>query len=125
MLYKKLSPREYLELKNKDANWQLLDVREPWEIEIAHISNSINIPISNIEKKLIELNPSHSIAVICHIGIRSAKVANILLENSFPVVANIEGGIHEWAENLDRSILDNCPKKHDETKKTLYKFLID
>ena len=125
MLYKKLSPREYLELKNKDANWQLLDVREPWEIEIAHISNSINIPISNIEKKLIELNPSHSIAVICHSGIRSAKVANILLENSFPVVANIEGGIHEWAENLDRSILDNCPKKHHETKKTLYKFLID
>ena len=124
-MYKKLSPQEYLELKNKNTNWQLVDVREPWEIEIANIPGSINIPINDVKERLIELNPSHSIAVICHSGIRSAKVANLLLKNSFLVVANIEGGIHDWAENLDRSILEHCPKKHDETKKTLYKFLND
>jgi|TARA_B110000914_G_scaffold128957_1_gene112659 rhodanese-related sulfurtransferase len=124
-LYKKLSPQEYLELKNKDMNWQLLDVREPWEIEIANISGSLNIPINEINVRMNEIDKNHSIAVICHSGIRSAKVADILLENSFHNVANIEGGIHEWAENLDQSVLENCPMKHEDTKKTLYKFLND
>jgi rhodanese-related sulfurtransferase len=86
-LYKKLSPQEYLELKNKDMNWQLLDVREPWEIEIANISGSLNIPINEINVRMNEIDKNHSIAVICHSGIRSAKVADILLENSFHNVA--------------------------------------
>jgi|TARA_B100001142_G_scaffold305478_1_gene334494 rhodanese-related sulfurtransferase len=124
-LYKKLSPQEYLVLKNEDMNWQLLDVREPWEIEIAHISGSLNIPINEINMRMNEIDKNYSIAVICHSGIRSAKVADILLENSFHKVANIEGGIHEWAENLDRSVLENCPMKHEDTKKTLFKFLND
>ena len=124
-MYKKLSPKEYLTLKNKDTAWQLLDVREPWETEIANISGSLNIPINDINIRMNEIDRNHPVAVICHSGIRSAKVADILLENSFREVANVEGGIHEWAENLDRTILENCPTKHADTKKTLYKFLID
>ncbi len=102
--YKKLSPLEFIELKNKKRKWQLLDVREPWEIKISNISDSINIPMNNIEEKLDELKKDDPIAVLCRSGIRSAKVAEILINKSFSEVANIEGGINEWAQSVDQNI---------------------
>ena len=102
--YKKLSPLEFVELKNKERKWQLLDVREPWEIKISNISDSINIPMNNIEEKLDELKKDDPIAVLCRSGIRSAKVAEILINKSFAEVANIEGGINEWAQSVDENI---------------------
>ena len=102
--YKKLSPLEFIELKNKERKWQLLDVREPWEIKISNISDSINIPMNNIEEKLDELKKDDPIAVLCRSGIRSAKVAAILINKSYAEVANIEGGINVWAQSVDQNI---------------------
>ena len=102
--YKKLSPLEFVGLRNKERRWQLLDVREPWEIKISNISDSINIPMNNIEEKLDELKKDDPIAVLCRSGIRSAKVAEILINKSFTEVANIEGGINEWAQSVDQNI---------------------
>ncbi|MEC7860354.1 MAG: rhodanese-like domain-containing protein [Pseudomonadota bacterium] len=102
--YKKLSPLEFIELKNKKRKWQFLDVREPWEIKISNISDSINIPMNNIEEKLDELKKDDPIAVLCRSGIRSAKVAEALINKSFTEVANIEGGINEWAQSVDQNI---------------------
>ena len=102
--YKKLSPLEFVGLRNKERRWQLLDVREPWEIKISNIPNSINIPMNNIEEKLDELKKYNPIAVLCRSGIRSAIVAELLIRKSFTEVANIEGGINEWAKSVDQKI---------------------
>ena len=103
-MYKKLSPIDYQNKKRRNDNWQLLDIREPWELNIAKIDNTINIPMNEVIQKLHLLNNSDPVAVICHSGIRSAKISEILLTHSFKEVANIEGGINEWSQTVDQSI---------------------
>ena len=103
-MYKKLSPLDYQDQKKQNNNWQLLDVREPWELNVAKISTTINIPMDEVTQKLHLLDNSNPIAVICHSGIRSAKIAEILITHSFKEVANIEGGINEWSQTVDQLI---------------------
>lgn len=103
-MYKKLSPLDYQDQKKQNNNWQLLDVREPWELNVAKINTTINIPMDEVTRKLHLLDNSNPIAVICHSGIRSAKIAEILITHSFEEVANIEGGINEWSQTVDQSI---------------------
>jgi rhodanese-related sulfurtransferase len=60
--------------------------------------------MDEVTRKLHLLDNSNPIAVICHSGIRSAKIAEILITHSFEEVANIEGGINEWSQTVDQSI---------------------
>ena len=61
----------------------LLDVREPWEFEHCCIKGSVNIPMSEIQGRLSELDPEIDIVVICHHGSRSMQVAYFLLNSGF------------------------------------------
>lgn len=79
----------------------LLDVREPWEFELCSIKNSILIPMGQIPAKLDELNPGQEIVVICHHGIRSARVCHYLEHMGFQNVINLSGGVDAWAQQVD------------------------
>ena len=103
-MYKKITPREFFDIRRKKNNWQLLDVREREEIEIAKIPNSIFIPMNDVKSRIEELNKEKPIAVICRSGIRSAEIAKFLVSRSFADVANIEGGINEWSDTVDKKI---------------------
>tara|TARA_Y100001970_G_C13789090_1_gene629322 strand:+ start:19 stop:330 length:312 start_codon:yes stop_codon:yes gene_type:complete len=91
----------HLRLKNKKIT--LLDVREPFELKIASIENSINIPMSEISSRISELDKNEDIAVMCHSGIRSAQVCYYLEQFGFRVY-NVEGGIDCWSEKIDNTI---------------------
>jgi rhodanese-related sulfurtransferase len=84
--------------------WQLLDVREAWEIETAGISGSINIPMTRVPERLGELDPELPTAVLCHSGGRSRRVAEYLETCGFRRVANVSGGIDLWSQTVDPSI---------------------
>ena len=99
-----LSP---LEFRNKCAAgelWQLLDVRESWELELASLENSVNIPLAEIPARIAELDDAKPIAVLCHAGVRSAMVANFLAQQGFVRVANITGGINAWSVSVDSTV---------------------
>ncbi len=98
------SPTEFAALRDADESWQLLDVREPWEIEIASVPQSIRIPMADIPSRQTELEAAQPVAVLCHSGGRSAKVADFLATQGFSRVANIDGGIDAWAQELDESL---------------------
>ncbi|MFB3076813.1 MAG: rhodanese-like domain-containing protein [Lysobacterales bacterium] len=98
------SPTEFAARCNADESWQLLDVREPWEIEIASVPQSIKIPMAEIPSRHTELDADKPVAVLCHSGGRSAKVADFLATQGFSRVANIDGGIDAWAQELDDSL---------------------
>lgn len=99
-----LTPKEYLRRSGSGELWQLLDVREPWEIETAGLDRTINIPMRDIPSRHAELDPGRPVAVICHTGGRSARVAEFLEARGFSTVANIRGGIDAWSREIDRSI---------------------
>ena len=86
----------------------LLDVREPEELEIASITPDgfelLAIPMNNIPARLAELDPGRPVAVLCHHGGRSQRVAMYLASNGFATVANIAGGIDAWSLQRDASV---------------------
>lgn len=82
----------------------LLDVREPEEIAIASVEGATCIPMGEISARLSELDRGGPIAVMCHHGGRSAKVAAFLTAQGFTDVLNVEGGIDAYSERVNPSI---------------------
>jgi len=103
-MFEDIEPREYLKRKRADSDWRLLDVREAWERDIASVDGSLNIPMAQIPERLGELDAARPIAVICHSGVRSARVAGYLAEQGFRTVANIAGGIDAWSTDIDNDL---------------------
>ncbi len=103
-MYEELTPEEFAHDRARDASWQLLDVREPWEIEIVSLPGCISIPLAEVPARVLELDRDRPVAVLCHSGGRSARAARYLAAQGFPRVANISGGIDAWSTAVDPSL---------------------
>ena len=99
-----LTPAELEERRNAGELWQSLDVRERWEIELASIVGAIWIPMRELPGRLDELDAGQHLAVVCHSGVRSARVADWLASSEFTSVANVQGGIDAWSIEIDATI---------------------
>lgn len=86
----------------------LLDVREPWEVELAAISlpgvAAKHMPMGSIPQRLSELDPAQSIVCICHHGVRSLQVVAFLERHGFESVYNLAGGIDAWSIEVDPTV---------------------
>lgn len=86
----------------------LLDVREPWEFQLAAIridgATTLNLPMGQIPQRLAELDPAQPILCICHHGMRSAQVVAFLERAGFDSVYNLAGGIDAWSTGVDPSV---------------------
>jgi rhodanese-related sulfurtransferase len=82
----------------------LLDVREPFEREIARIEPSVHIPMAEVPTRAEELPRDREIIVYCHGGTRSAMVAGFLEAKGYARVANLSGGIDAWSVRVDRRV---------------------
>src|SRR5213080_2014075 len=95
------------ELKRKmDAReaFKLVDVREPFEYEIARIDGAQLIPLGEIAERAGELQREQQIVVHCHSGTRSAQAVRLLQHSGFNNVYNLEGGIDAWSDQIDPSV---------------------
>jgi adenylyltransferase/sulfurtransferase len=82
----------------------LLDVREPWEWEIARIHGSRLLPLGDLATRLSQLDTRMPIVTICHRGLRSAQARDLLRAAGFAGVRSLSGGIDEWARTVDPAI---------------------
>ncbi|HLE47435.1 MAG TPA: molybdopterin-synthase adenylyltransferase MoeB [Candidatus Thermoplasmatota archaeon] len=91
---------------DRKEEFVLLDVREPFEYEIAHIPGSTLVPMSELQRREAELetHKAKEIVVFCHHGNRSQTVASYLRKKGYPAVKNLVGGINAWSEDVDPSI---------------------
>ena len=80
---------------------RLLDVREPWEFQLAHIEGSKLLPMQTIPNLIDQLDRSHPTVVICHHGTRSLQVVAFLERLGFENLHNLRGGIDAWARQVD------------------------
>ena len=96
---------EVLKLKKMLDNNEviLLDVREPYEVEICHVKGSLFIPMNEIPQKLEHLDKEKNYAVMCHSGVRSLHVSNYLNSQGF-IAMNVSGGIDMWSLSVDKNI---------------------
>ena len=103
-MFAEISPTELNRRRQNGELWQLVDVREPWEVEAASVEGTHCIPMAEIPGRLGELDRTTPVAVLCHSGGRSARVAAFLCENGFEAVANVSGGIDAWSLQVDAGI---------------------
>jgi len=82
----------------------LLDVREPYEYSLCHLESSMLIPVEELDTRLGELKRDSEIVVYCHVGIRSASAVRLLRQAGFSNVRNLQGGIDEWARQVDNKM---------------------
>ncbi len=84
---------------------RLLDVREPWEFQLAQIAGSRPIPMGEIPSRAHqELDPEEHIVVICHHGVRSLNVTHWLRQQGFKRVQSLRGGIDRWSRVVDSAV---------------------
>lgn len=83
------------------TDWQLVDVREPWEHALCALEGARLLPMQGLSQRLHELDPTRPTVVLCHHGVRSFQVALWLERKGFTDVANLAGGIDAWAREID------------------------
>jgi adenylyltransferase/sulfurtransferase len=91
------------ELKRRiDAgeNVQLIDVREPFEYQIAQIGGKL-IPQNDVPNRLSEIDRDREVIVHCKAGGRSQRIAEFLVQSGYPRVVNLSGGILAWSDEID------------------------
>ena len=83
---------------------EILDVREPYEWEIARIEGARLIPLATLESRLTELAQDREIVVHCKLGGRSAQAVRRLRAAGFRNVLNLAGGIERWSAEVDPEV---------------------
>lgn len=93
-------------LRGEDADFLLLDVRQPDEYETAKIEGSVLIPMGELGDRIGELeeHKEKHVVVHCHHGGRSLRVTHALRQAGFTNVQNMTGGIDQWSQQIDDSV---------------------
>jgi molybdopterin/thiamine biosynthesis adenylyltransferase/rhodanese-related sulfurtransferase len=99
-----ISPHELKRRMDAGERFELIDVREPFEYEIAQIDGAKLIPLGEIAERLDELKREQPIIVHCHSGMRSAQAVRLLQQRGFAKVYNLEGGIDAWSDQVDPNV---------------------
>lgn len=92
-------------IKNK-GNFQLIDVREPYEYEITNLGGEL-IPLKEIETTANKIDTEKQVIIHCRSGKRSTQAIEQLEQKfGFNNLYNLKGGILAWAQEID----PNMPK---------------
>jgi adenylyltransferase/sulfurtransferase len=82
---------------------QLIDVREPYEYQIAQIGGKL-IPQNDVPQRLAEIDRNREVVVHCKSGGRSQRIAEFLKQSGYPRVVNVAGGILAWSDEIDPKV---------------------
>jgi rhodanese-related sulfurtransferase len=95
-----LSPPELVRRLGESQAPLVLDVREPWEWEIARIEGSRLLPLGQLAERLAELETDAEIVTVCHKGKRSLTAQQLLQGAGFKA-RSLAGGIEAWAAEVE------------------------
>lgn len=103
-MVREIPPADVVARRERGEAFVLLDVREPWELEIARVPGIVHIPMGAIPDRIGELDPAAEVLVLCRSGGRSLQVARYLESRGFGSVANVTGGILAWGRDVDPAL---------------------
>jgi len=90
-------------LREKKA--RLIDVREPWEFDTAHVEGGVLMPMGEVAARAhLELDPDEHLLVLCHHGVRSMNVTVWLRNQGFEQAQSVRGGIDAWSAEVDATV---------------------
>jgi adenylyltransferase/sulfurtransferase len=98
-----ITVKELKARRDTGEDFFLLDVREPYEYQIAQIGGTL-IPQNDVPNRLAEIPRDRDIIVQCRSGARSQRIAELLQQAGYTSVANLAGGILAWSDEIDPSV---------------------
>jgi sulfur-carrier protein adenylyltransferase/sulfurtransferase len=98
-----LSVKELKGRRDAGEDIFLLDVREPYEVQIAQIGGTV-IPQNDVPNRLAEIPRDREIVVHCRSGARSQRIAEFLKQSGYTQVVNLAGGILAWSDEIDPKV---------------------
>jgi molybdopterin/thiamine biosynthesis adenylyltransferase/rhodanese-related sulfurtransferase len=99
-MVKEISVEELKSLRDNGEDFQLIDVRESYEKEIADLGGD-HIPMATIEDELDKVRKDVKVVVYCRSGARSAAAIQRLEQYDMDNLYNLAGGILAWADEID------------------------
>ena len=87
-----------------EGSAMVVDVREPWEAEIARIEGALLVPLGEFAARAKELPRDKPILIHCHHGGRSMQATQWLRRNGYDRVSNVAGGIDAWSREIDPAV---------------------
>lgn len=78
---------------------QFIDVRGESEFSVRRAPGSVNIPLAQLDSRIVELNPGAPTYVICEVGVRSKAAAEKLAKAGFTDVYHVKNGLKEWVDS--------------------------
>lgn len=101
---KSISVSELKKWKDEKVDFELIDVREPYEYDISNIGGKL-IPLAEIAQRLGEIPTDKKVVIHCRSGKRSADAIELLeAKAGYKNLYNLEGGILKYADEIDLSI---------------------
>jgi adenylyltransferase/sulfurtransferase len=99
-----IEPREVQRRLNNKEAIQLVDVRDPVELQISSLPGAVLLPLGQLLQRITDLDPDQEIVLFCRTGVRSARALRLLVGQGFTHLHNLKGGINAWAEQVDPSM---------------------
>lgn len=103
--YQDISPQQLKQWLDANKPLVLIDVREAYEREICKITESLHIPMAQIDAHMAEFDSEQLLVVHCKLGGRSAKVCQQFSAQGYQHVFNLTGGILAWADAVDDKLI--------------------
>src|SRR5690606_4076605 len=97
---KEITVEELKAMMDGNQEFQLIDVREPFEYEVSNL-NGINIPLGGLLLDVDKIEKSIPVIIHCRTGKRSAQAISLLEQKGYDNLANLKGGILAWQEDID------------------------
>jgi rhodanese-related sulfurtransferase len=100
-----ITPEDVTQMFRLGETFTLVDVREPWEFQTAHIEGATLMPMGDVPSRAHqELDPEKRIIIYCHHGVRSMNVTAWLRQQGFDKAQSMTGGIDAWSRQVDAKV---------------------
>ncbi len=99
-----IEAEELKRLRDADADFILLDVREESEYEKVNLGGQL-IPLASLEDRMAELDKGAPVVVPCRAGRRGGIAVQQLRDAGFTDAWNVNGALVSWADRIDPTTL--------------------
>jgi adenylyltransferase/sulfurtransferase len=101
---KEVTVQELKKMIDDKVDFQLIDVREPHEYQIANLQGEL-IPLGQVEAQADKISRDKPVVVQCRSGARSGNAVTLLEQRfGYTNLYNLKGGILAWSDQIDPAV---------------------